>query len=75
MKISGIVGFDDLGTGVWIIVDRAGNKYIPVNMPNQLKIVGEEVSVLARPSDQESAFMSGTLIEITSFHTLPKFGN
>ncbi len=73
MRISGTVGYDDLGTGAWVIEDERGIKYLPINMPNQLKIVGEEVSVTAKVSDEESAFMSGTVIEITSFHTLPKF--
>jgi len=73
MRISGKVIFEAMGTGSWMIEDHSGKKYLPINMPEQLKIEGEEVRIVAKPSDQDSLLMIGTPIEITSFHTLPKF--
>jgi len=74
MRISGKVVLEAMGSGVWIIVAGDGKKYLPVNMPEQLKIEGEEVRIVAKRSPQESLFMIGMPIEITSFYTLPKFG-
>ncbi len=73
MRISGKIRFQDLGTGVWVIEDQSGKIFLPINMPEQLKIEGEEVRITARRSAADSLYMTGTPIEITSFHTLPKF--
>ena len=73
MRISGKVIFEGMGTGSWMIQDHSGKKYLPINMPDQLKVEGEEVRIVARRSSQDSLMMMGTPIEITSFHTLPKF--
>ena len=72
MKIKGKVIFEDLGMGFWGIVGDDGREWLPVNMPNQLKVKGAVVEISAVESDMESIAMWGTPIEIISFHTLPK---
>ena len=72
-KITGKVIFLDLGMGSWAIEGDDGRQWLPVDMPNQLKIKDERVFVTARESDLDSVFMWGTPIEIMSFHTLPRF--
>ena len=65
--------FENLEMGFWGIVDDEGRKWLPVNMPEQLKVPGARVRIRARPSDMESLQMWGTAIEIVSFHTVPLF--
>lgn len=69
-KVSGKVVFQELETGFWSIVGTDGEKYFPVNMPNQLKINGCKVSISFEQSQAISIFMWGTPIRIISFHTL-----
>ena len=69
--IKGKVVYQDLGTGFWGIIDRKGNEWRPVNMPEQLKNEGREVEVIVRDVEEEaSIFMWGTPVRIISFHTL-----
>ncbi len=73
MTIKGTVVFENLEMGFWGIVDDKGGKWLPVNMPEQLKVPGARVRIRARRSDMESMHMWGTAIEIVSFHTVPLF--
>jgi len=70
MKIKGKVVFQKLEGGCWGIVDTQGREWRPVNMPEQLKYEGREVSLKAREVDEDmSIFMWGTPIRILSFQT------
>ncbi len=73
MKIRGTVVFEPLEGGFWGIVDQSGQHWLPVNMPEQLKVRGAEVEVTALESDAMSIFNWGTPVEIRAFHTLPRF--
>lgn len=70
MEIKGTVKYIDLETGFWGIETAAGEKYIPVNMPEQLKSEGREVEITAEIApDVSGLHMWGTYIRITSFET------
>jgi hypothetical protein len=70
MKIIGKVVYQNIGTGFWGIIDNKGNEWRPVNMPEQLKHEGAQVTVEAQEVDEMSVFMWGTAVKIVSFHTL-----
>jgi len=70
MKIKGKIVYQNLETGFWGIVANNGKEYRPVNMPEQLKKAGAEVSVVAREVDEMSFIMWGTPVRIVSFETL-----
>ncbi len=71
LKIKGRVLFQNLGTGFWGIVDDEGKEWRPVNMPEQLKYEGKQVTVEAQVVDDDmSIFMWGTPVRITSFQTM-----
>ena len=69
-KISGKVVFQDLESGFWSIIGPDGEKFLPVNMPNQLKKNGCRVTITYEQSQAISIFMWGTPIKVISFHTL-----
>ena len=70
-RISGKIVYQDLGTGFWGIIADNGKEYRPVNMPEQLKRKGAQVSVLIKKTtNQVSMFMWGEAVEIVGFHTL-----
>ena len=73
IHIQGKVVYEDLEMGFWGIVDKQGNKWRPVSMPDQLKVAGAQVQVTASEVDEDSIFMWGTPIRIMSFHTIPIF--
>ncbi len=69
-KITGKVVFENISTGVWGIIDSEGKEWRPVNMPEQLKHEGQQVSVVVKEVDDMSIFMWGTPVKIISFHTI-----
>lgn len=69
-QITGKVVFEHIGPGVWGIVDKKGKEWRPVNMPEQLKHEGREVTVVAKEVDDMSIFMWGTAVKIISFETI-----
>ena len=70
IRISGTVSFQNLGTGVWGIIDTKGDKYMPVNMPEQLKHDGAKVRCTVRLLDDVvSSGMWGTPVKVISFQT------
>ncbi len=73
LSIEGTVVFQQLSTGMWGIEGKDGQNYLPINMPDQLKIEGASIRVVVRESHMDSVFMWGTPVEILSFHTIPKF--
>ena len=70
MKITGKVVFLSFEGGAYGIIDQNGKKYLPINMPNQLKKDGAQVVCSVRPADVESMFMWGEPVYIYSFETL-----
>lgn len=71
-QIKGLVVYEDLEGGFWGILGSDGRQWLPVNMPNQLKVRDAAVEVTAIDTEVESIIMWGTPIEIIAFHTLPK---
>jgi hypothetical protein len=70
IKVSGEIQFINLATGFWALVSDTGEKYRPVNMPDQLKISGKKVTCKIRPSNEEfSMMMWGTPVKIIQFET------
>ena len=71
INIKGKVVYQNLGTGFWGIEDPKGNQWRPVNMPNQIKYEGKEVTIVAKEIEEDmSIFMWGTPVKIISFSTL-----
>jgi hypothetical protein len=71
-KIKGKVIYKDLSGGFWGIEGSDGKHWMPVNMPEQLKVKGALIEVTAEDDDSEGIFMWGEPIRIVAFHTLPK---
>lgn len=70
MKITGKVVFLSFEGGAYGIIDHHGKKYLPINMPNQLKKDGAQVVCKVKPADVESLIMWGEPVYIYSFETL-----
>jgi hypothetical protein len=70
MKITGKVVFLSFEGGAYGIIDHNGRKYLPINMPNQLKKDGAQVVCSVRPADAVSVIMWGEPVYIYSFETL-----
>ena len=68
-KITGKVTHVSIATGFWGIVDSSGNEWRPVNMPEQLKKEGKQVTVSVKEVDDMSIFMWGKPVRIVSFDT------
>lgn len=70
MKIKGTVKYLKLESGFWGIKSDDGDKYIPMNMPNQLKTEGRQVEVEVDLIENMSGMhMWGEYVKITSFET------
>ena len=69
-KIIGIAKYIDLGTGFWGIEDSHGNKWQPINMPEQLKYDGKKVHLSVQEVDVFTNQMWGTVVKIISFRTV-----
>jgi hypothetical protein len=68
--VNGKVTYQDLGTGCWGIIDDKGREWRAVNMPEQLKQPGKQVTVSIKEVDEgASIFMWGTPVKIVSFST------
>lgn len=70
MKINGTVVYIPVEGGAYGIVDHSGRKFLPLNMPNQLKKDGASVVCKASPADVETTMMWGEPVYIDSFETL-----
>jgi hypothetical protein len=71
LHIIGTVVYQHLGTGFWGIEAEDGQKWLPLNMPEQLKTLGAHVQITAhKTKNAVSIFMWGTPIEIRSFETI-----
>ncbi len=70
MRITGKVIYISIEGGAYGIIDAAGRKYLPLNMPNQLKKDGANVVCKIRQADMETTMMWGQPVYIDSFETL-----
>jgi hypothetical protein len=70
MRITGKVVYLSFEGGAYGIIDQHGKKYLPINMPNQLKRDGAQVVCSIRPADVESMVMWGDPVYIYSFETI-----
>jgi hypothetical protein len=70
MKITGKVVFLSMEGGAYGIIDSSGRKFLPVNMPNQLKKDGANVKCKVRPADVETSMMWGEPVYIEAFETI-----
>jgi len=68
--IEGKVNYFDLEGGFWGITDDKGGQWLPVNMPEQLKMKDRKIKVTIKEVDEETLFMWGTPVRILSFETL-----
>ena len=69
--VTGKVVYQNLGMGFWGIEDTKGNQWRPVNMPEQLKHEGKEITVEIKEMEEDmSMFMWGVAVKIVSFSTL-----
>jgi hypothetical protein len=70
MKIQGKVVYLSFEGGAFGIIDSTGRKFLPLNMPNQLKKDGASVTCTITPADAETMIMWGEPVYIESFETL-----
>ncbi len=70
MRITGKVVYLSFEGGAYGIIDQHGKKYLPINMPNQLKKDGAQVICNVRPADVVSTMMWGEPVYIYAFETL-----
>lgn len=70
MRITGKVVYLSFEGGAYGIIDQHGKKYLPINMPNQLKKDGAQVICNVRPADTVSTMMWGEPVYIYAFETL-----
>jgi hypothetical protein len=70
MKLKGKVVYISVEGGAYGIMDDSGHKFLPINMPNQLKKDGASVVCKVRPADVETTIMWGEPVYIESFETL-----
>jgi hypothetical protein len=70
IRVSGTATYYNLGTGFWGITDTKGNDWLPVNMPEQLKLDGAKVKcTVRRLDDYASIAMWGVPVKVISFQT------
>jgi len=71
ISIRGKAVYIALEMGFWGIQTPSGKKYLPINMPEQLKESGAEVACRAvEIEDVVSSQMWGTPVNIISFETI-----
>ena len=70
MRITGKVVYLSFEGGAYGIIDQHVKKYLPINMPNQLKKDGAQVICNVRPADVVSTMMWGEPVYIYAFETL-----
>lgn len=70
ISIEGTANYYNLETGFWGIETNTGKKYLPVNMPEQLKMRNKKVRCRAILLEGDSFFQWGEMIRIISFETV-----
>lgn len=67
--INGRVSYQSFEGGFWGIIAKDGQKWMILNMPEQLKFNNKAVEVTIEPIDAMSMVMWGTPARITAFET------
>jgi hypothetical protein len=67
--ITATIVFQELEGGFWGLIDQAGNQWLPINMPEQLKYAGKSTKVVIREVDMMTTSMWGRPVKIISFST------
>ena len=62
--ITGKVVYKNIGTGFWGIEGAKGEQWLPINLPESMKIESKEVTLKIKALEGESMFMWGTMVEI-----------
>ncbi|MDX1700200.1 MAG: hypothetical protein R3250_06245 [Melioribacteraceae bacterium] len=71
ISLEGRAKYIHLETGFWGIIGKNGKEYLPVNMPEQLKLNGATVKCTAEVlNDFDTIYQWGIPIRIISFHTI-----
>lgn len=68
--IQGIVTYQNIETGFWGIIEDNGDKWLIINMPEQLKYDQVRVNLTIEPIDAMSMAMWGTPAKVISFETV-----
>lgn len=68
--IQGTVHYHNLEGGFWGITDTSGGKWLPINLPEQLKMENRKVKVKVKELDEETMIMWGTPVKVISFETI-----
>lgn len=70
IKIKGKAHFQNIGMGFWGIIGEDGQKWRPINMPEQLKKEGKSTQVVGQRIEEDfSIEMWGAPIRIVRFET------
>lgn len=69
IRIQGKVNYFNLETGFWGIEATNGQKYLPINMPEQLKSRGKSIQCTVVKVPGDSFFQWGEMVRIVSFET------
>jgi len=71
VNVTGKVVYKDIGIGFWGIEGNDGKNWLPMNMPEQLKMKGETVTVKVKEMNGMAGnAMWGTPVKIVSFTTV-----
>jgi len=70
-KIKGKVVYKDISTGFWGIEDEDGNKWRPVDMPEEMQREGHTFELTIEPLEVEmSIFMWGDPVNIIEYNAI-----
>jgi len=71
IEIRGKIKYINLEGGFYGIIDKQGNKYLPINLPKQYQVDGLNVFVKAKiRKDIVTTSMWGTPIQIIEIHVI-----
>lgn len=59
----------DLEGGFWGMIDKDGNQFMPINVPEQIKCEGMSFTMTIEPLDVMGMMMWGEPVKIISFTT------
>lgn len=63
------VKYIELEGGFWGLIDDHGNQYLPLNLPEQLKLNGQTATLSIETLDVMGSMMWGAPVNIVSFTT------
>jgi len=70
MIIQGTVTYQDFEGGFWGIIDKDGNKFVPVgHLPERVRVDGLKVRADVEPVQMFGTTMWGTHVKVTSIES------